>query len=194
MKTKLLFAISAAIIAISLFQLTNSKETSIYDDKISLVNNLNPKNFNSQITVNRSKNLISIVHYYKPNDGKSKDLVKEFDKFATDFDGMFKIAAMNCVEFKDMCEKEEIKEFPTFKIYPTLPAPVMIYEGKIESNAIVGYLGKFIGNKVTELNMNNYENFLAEKPNLPKAIMFTDKKGVPLIFKSIAVSFDVGLK
>ena len=191
MNKKLFSAVSAAIAVLSILNICAAKETSIYDDKVSLVTNLNAKNFNSQITTNRSKNMISIVHYYKAYDGKSKDFVKEYDKFATDFDGMFKVAAMNCVEFRDVCEKEEIKEYPTFKVYPTLPTPVMIYEGKIESNALVGYLGRFIGNKVTELNMNNFESYLADKPNLPKAIMFTDKKGVPLIFKSIAVAFDV---
>jgi len=191
MNKKTFLTVCLSLAAFSLLSLYSAKETSIYDDKVSLVTNLNAKNFNSQITSNRSKNLISIVHYYKPNDGKSRDFGKEYDKFATEFDGMFKVAAMNCVEFKDVCEKEEIKEYPTFKVYPTLPAPVMIYEGKIESNALIGYLGRFIANKVTELNMNNFDSFLADRPNLPKAIMFTDKKAVPLIFKSVAVAFDV---
>ncbi len=192
MNKKVFSAVCVAIATLSLISFCAAKkEISIYDDKVSLVTNLNAKNFNSQINANRSKNMISIVHYYKPSDGKSKDFVSEYDKFATEFDGMFKVAAMNCVEFKDVCEKEEVTEFPTFKVYPTLPAPVMIYEGKVESTALVGYLGRFISNKVTELNMNNFESYLADKPNLPKAIMFTDKKGVPLIFKAIAVAFDV---
>ena len=191
MKTQFFLIISAIILAINLIQYTESRQTSIYDEKVSLVSNLNAKNFNSQVTTNRSKNLISIVHYYKPSDEKSKDLAVEYDKFATEFDGMFKVAAMNCVEFRDVCEKNEIKEYPTFKVYPTLPAPVMDYEGKIEINALVGYLGRLIPNKVTELNMNNFDSFLTDRPNLPKAILFTDKKGVPLIFKAIAVSFDV---
>jgi hypothetical protein len=184
-----LLSIAALLLTIQ-YALTK-KETSIYDDKVSLVTNLNAKNFNSQITMNRSKNLISIVHYYQPNDGKSKGYVSEYDKFSTDFDGMFKVAAMNCVEFREVCEKEEVKEFPTFKVYPPLPTPIMIYEGKIESISLVGYLGRFIPSKITELNMNNFDNFLAEKPNLPKAVLFTDKKGLPLIFKAISVSFDV---
>lgn len=191
MKTKNFLILSVVVIALFNIKLSESKENTIYNDKTSLVTNLNAKNFNSQVTINRSKNLISIVHYYKPSDGKSKDYVKEYDKFATDFDGMFKVAAMNCVEFRDICEKEEIKDFPTFKVYPTLPAPVMIYEGKVESTALIGYLGKFISNKTTELNPNNFDNFLAESHNLPKAILFTDKKGVPLIFKSLSVTFDV---
>jgi thioredoxin-like negative regulator of GroEL len=170
---------------------TAKKEITLYDDKVSLVSNLNPKNFNSQITTNRSKNLISIVHYYTLSDGKSKDYVENYDKLATEFDGMFKIAAMNCAQYKEVCEKQDVTTTPVFKVYPLLPAPIMNYEGKIEPLAIVGFLGKFIPNKVQELNPNNYENFLKERPNLPKAILFSDKKGVPLIFKAVAVSFDV---
>jgi thioredoxin-like negative regulator of GroEL len=167
------------------------KEVTLYDEKNSLVTNLNSKNFNSQITTNRSKNLISIVHYYTLSDGKSNDYVQSFDKFASEFDGMFKVAAMNCAQYKDVCEKQEVTNTPVFKVYPLLPAPVMNYEGKIDPMAIVGFLGRFITNKVSELNPNNYENFLQERPNLPKAVLFSDKKGVPLIFKAIAVSFDV---
>jgi hypothetical protein len=41
---------------------------------------------------------------------------------------MFKVAAINCKEFADICEKQEVREFPSFKVYPPLPAPVFIYE------------------------------------------------------------------
>lgn len=41
---------------------------------------------------------------------------------------MFKVAAMNCQLFADICEKNGVKEFPSFKVYPALPAPVMDYE------------------------------------------------------------------
>jgi len=189
MNTKLYFLLFISLALLSCFN-SAKKEVTLYDDKVSLVSNLNSRNFNSQVTANRSKNLISIVHYYTLSDGKSQDYVTGFDKLSTDFDGMFKVAAMNCAQYKEVCEKQEITTFPTFKIYPLLPAPVMDYEGKIEPMAIVGYLGKFIPNKVTELNPNNYENFLRERPNLPKAILFSDKKGVPLIFKAVALSFD----
>jgi len=190
MNSKSYFLLFISLALLSSF-ISSKKEVTLYDEKVSLVSNLNSKNFNSQITTNRSKNLISIVHYYTLSDGKSNEYVENFDKLATDFDGMFKVAAMNCAQYKDVCEKQEVTSTPVFKVYPLLPAPVMNYEGKIEPMAIVGYLGKFIPNKVNELNPNNFENFMKERPNLPKAILFTDKKGIPLIFKAIAVSFDV---
>ena len=100
----------------------------LYDNNVSNVVNLNPKNFGDQIIQNRSKNIISIVHFYKLDDSKSRGFKLTFEKFAEENDGMFKVAAINCKEFADICEKQEVREFPSFKVYPPLPAPVFIYE------------------------------------------------------------------
>jgi len=175
---------------VMLFMVTvYSKE--LYDNNNSNVVNLNKKNFDTQITLNRSKNIVSLVHFYTLDDGKSRGMKETLEKLALDYDLMFKVGAVNCRDFKDICEKHDVKEFPTLKVYPPLPAPVWVYEGKLETTALVSYMGKFIGSKVTELNMNNLDNFVNSNPNLPKTILFTDKKGVPLIFKALSVTFDV---
>jgi hypothetical protein len=163
----------------------------LYDNNNSNVINLNKKNFDTQITLNRSKNIVSIVHYYKLDDQKSRGLKKEFENLAADYDLMFKVAAVNCKDFADICEKQDVREFPTIKVYPPLPAPIMNYEGKIETLSLVSYMGKFVGNKVQELNNNNIDSFLTSDVNLPKCLLFTEKNGVPLIFKSLSVTFDV---
>ena len=41
-----------------------------------------------------------------------------------------------------------------------------------------------------EITDSNHENFLKERPNLPKAILFTEKKGNPLIYRALSVAFD----
>ncbi len=43
---------------------------------------------------------------------------------------MFKVTAMNCGIFMDICTKNEVKEFPAFKVYPPNPAPILDYEVK----------------------------------------------------------------
>jgi thioredoxin-like negative regulator of GroEL len=181
-------------LALILVILTSCSKNQLYDTNLSNVVNLNQKNFDTQITLNRSKNIVSIVHFYTMDDGKSKGYKDEFEKLASDYDLMFKVGGINCKDFKQLCEKQEIKEYPTVKVYPPLPAPVWNYEGKIETSSMVSYMGKFIGNKVKELNMNNFEDFLSTNPNLPKTLLFTDKKGTPLIFKALSVSFDVRIK
>ena len=71
---------------------------------------------------------MSIVHFYKLDDTKSRGLKLAFEKFAEENDGMFMIAEINCKEFVDICEKQDVREYPSFKIYPPLPAPTFIYE------------------------------------------------------------------
>lgn len=173
--------------------LSYGSKNQLYDNNLSNVVNLNQKNFDTQITLNRSKNIVSLVHFYTMDDGKSKGYKTELEKLASEYDLMFKVGAINCKDFKAICEKQEIKEYPTIKIYPPLPAPVWLYEGKIETPALVSYMGKFIGSKVKELNMNNFDDFVSTNPNLPKALLFTDKKNIPLIYKALSISFDVNI-
>lgn len=163
----------------------------IYDHLSGSIIQLNPRNWDTQITNNRAKNVISFIHFYKPDDKKSKEystVIKELD---SSYEGMFKIGAVNCKEFRQLCEKQDIKEIPSFMIYPPLPAPIMKYEGQIKTTNLASYLGKFIENKSLELNNNNFDNFLTQNTNLPKILLFTDKNNVPLIFKKLSVHFDV---
>lgn len=59
-------AILGLILSCLVFSVLANKEY-LYDLNNSAVVNLNSKNFNNQITSNRAKNVISIVHYYKPD-------------------------------------------------------------------------------------------------------------------------------
>jgi thiol-disulfide isomerase/thioredoxin len=147
-------------------------------------------NFDTQITNNRNKDIISFVHFYSPDDGKSNQLKEVFIELDKEYSGMFKLAGLNCKKYKDLCSKEGVTDFPAYKVYPPLPAPPMKYEGKIETKNILSYLGRFIGNKVLELNNNNFDEFISSKPNIPKILLFTNKKNVPLLFKRLSLQFD----
>lgn len=171
-----------------------SKSTEIYNIQRSAIVKLTPMNFQTQITNNRAKNIISLVHYYTPTDGKSEDIAKVISEVDKEYENMFKLAYINCKEFKDICEKQDIHTYPSLMIYPPLPAPVMKYEGQLTSKHIVSYLGKFIENKAIEVNNNNVDSFINDHPNLPKIILFTDKKNTPLIFKRLSVLFDKKLE
>ena len=69
----------------------------------------------------------------------------------------------------------------------------MKYEGKIEVKNILAYLGRFIGNKVQELNNNNFDEFVNSRAHIPKILLFTNKKNIPLIFKRLSLEFDVSI-
>eukprot|EP00340_Litonotus_pictus_P002081 CAMPEP_0170527322 /NCGR_PEP_ID=MMETSP0209-20121228/12812_1 /TAXON_ID=665100 ORGANISM="Litonotus pictus, Strain P1" /NCGR_SAMPLE_ID=MMETSP0209 /ASSEMBLY_ACC=CAM_ASM_000301 /LENGTH=339 /DNA_ID=CAMNT_0010817795 /DNA_START=209 /DNA_END=1228 /DNA_ORIENTATION=+ len=124
------------------------------------------------------------------NDGKSLEAKKEIESMSLEYDGMFKFAAIDCQEFSELCNKNEVREFPSYKIFPPLPAPVFPYEGDIKSKAIISSLGRFVDNKTIEVHSNNVDSFTNDNANLPKILLFSDKAGVPLIFKVLAVQFD----
>lgn len=50
---------------------------------------------------------------------------------------------------------------------------------------------KFITNKAIEINSNNYDTFISDDPSKPKVLLFTDKKGTPLIYRALSSHFDV---
>ena len=177
---------------ILLFNAIISKhEGELYDAGRSTLINLNPMNFDTQITNNRNKEIISFIHFYSPDDGKSNQLKDVFIELDKEYSGMFKLAGLNCKKYKDLCSKEGVTDYPTYKIYPPLPAPPMKYEGKIETKYIISYLGKFVGNKCQELNNNNFDEFINSKASIPKILLFTNKKNIPLIFKRLSTQFDV---
>ena len=97
----------------------------LYDAGRSTLINLNPMNFATQITNNRNKQVIAFIHFYSPDDGKSNQLKDVFIELDKEYSGMFKLAGLNCKKYKDLCAKEGVTDYPTYKIYPPLPAPPM---------------------------------------------------------------------
>jgi len=182
---------SLIIILISLY---NVSATGIYSFQNSNVINLNPDNWDTQITQTRAKNTVSFVHFYKPTDSKSMEYKQEIESMSVEYDGMFKYAALNCYDYPEMCVKNDVREYPTFKIFPPLPAPVFPYESDIKGKTIISALGRFVDNKVQEIHSNNIDEFVTSKTNIPKVFLFTDKEGTPLIFKTLAIQFDKKLQ
>ncbi len=47
-----------------------------------------------------------------------------------------------------------------------------------------------MGSRVIEVAQNNFDTFINDNPGKPKVLLFSDKKGVPLIFKALSSHFD----
>lgn len=129
------------------------------------------------------------MHVYV--DGVSKGLAGQYENFAKENKGMFRITALDCEEFTPLCTKEGITKFPTIRVYPAFPAPAQDYqEEAIDFEKVKKLASQFISSRVIEVNQNNYETFIQDNPGKPKVILFTDKKGTPLIFKALSTHFD----
>ena len=102
----------------------------IYQASKSYVTPITAINFEKQINkIRQTTKYVSIVHYFKANDGASAAFVPEFDKFTNEFRGVFRIGACDCDTDPKICEKEKVTAFPTFKIYPPQPLPSIDVDG-----------------------------------------------------------------
>ena len=54
--------------------------------------------------------------------------------------------------------------------------------------------GKFITSRVIEITSTNHDTFLSDNPGKPKILLFSDKKGTPLVYKALSNHFDVSYK
>ncbi len=104
---------------------------------------------------------------------------------------MFRITALDCQEYSSLCTKEGVTRFPTFRVYPAFPAPAEDYqEDVVDFEKVKKMAAKFISSRVVEITQNNYDTFINDNPGKPKVILFSDKKGTPLIFKALSSHFD----
>ena len=78
-------------------------------------------------------------------DEKSEDLVSDYNAFATENKGIFRIGSVDCGDFEAICKKEGIETFPTFKVYPPFPIPTFDVEvgEKLDTAKLKKAAGKF---------------------------------------------------
>lgn len=105
---------------------------------------------------------------------------------------MFRMGAVDCEEFTALCTKEAISKYPTWKVYPPYPIPAQEFtEENFDFDKLKKQAAKFITSRVVEVTSTNHETFVNDNPSKPKVLLFTDKKGTPLIYKALSSHFDV---
>jgi hypothetical protein len=87
-------------------------------------------------------------------------------------------------------------EFQTIKLYAPIPIPLIKYtvpylviQGELKTDEIMKWASKHLHSHVIEVTSANIQTFLAEHPSMPKVLLFTHKKGVPIVYKGLCVSF-----
>lgn len=61
----------------------------------------------------------------------------------------------------------------------------------MDTKKILAFGAKFMESNVLEITKENIDAFINESPSVPKVFLFTDKKGVPTIYKGLSVNFEV---
>jgi hypothetical protein len=157
----------------------------------------NAVNFPKQVGNNREKG-ISIVQFYKSGEQSSTKDKGQWEKFAIENKGMFRIGSVDCNEFSKICEKEGVTEFPTYRVYPPTPVPAFNAEQdrsqEVNTDALKKQAYKFIGNRVIEINSNNIDTFVNDNPGKPKMLLFTETKSAPMVYRALSTYFDKTLE
>lgn len=119
---------------------------------------------------------------------------KDYEAFGTDNKGIFRIGAVDCDTQAQICDKEKVTAFPSFKVYPPFPAPVFDAPvgDKVDGKKLRAAAGRYISDRSIEITNNNHKTFVSEDIATPKVILFTNaKKGTPFIFKALSNQFEV---
>lgn len=160
----------------------------LYDVFKSDVAKLTKKNWSAQVTTNRQNGKIFIVHFYNNDDGQSYKFSKDFDKKASEMKGVLHFGFVNCSENKDVCAAEKLAKVPGLKVYPPIPIPPTDLELDVEKAVRLG--ASYIQSYVTEVTDETAPGFLGSDVIVPKVLLFTDKKGLPLMYRSLSNSFN----
>lgn len=123
-------------------------------------------------------------------------MIGELEKFAAETKGIFRTGAVDCNDFKDICAKEKVTEFPTVKMYPPFPVPAgdLDLSNGFESNKLKKKMAKYISDKSIVITANNINTFVDEDPGTPKVLLFTNaKKGTPFMYKALSQHFEVSI-
>lgn len=107
--------------------------------------------------------------------------------------GVVNVARVNADQERSLTQRYGIQGFPTLKIFAQGSNPED-YMGSRSAKSIVDHLMyKFRGISdptVSVKHLEDLQQFIGEKSDLPRAVLFTAKPSNPDLFKSLALDFD----
>ncbi|MCJ1359890.1 MAG: hypothetical protein MMC33_009893 [Icmadophila ericetorum] len=160
--------------------------------KDSAVLQIDGKSFDKLV---KNSGLASIVEFYAPWCGHCKNLKPAYEKAAKSLQGLGQVAAVNCDDEKNkaFCGSMGIKGFPTLKtVRPTLKKGKPIiqdYNGGRTAKDIVEAVKTLIPNYVSRVTDKDLDNWLSERNETVKAILFSDKRTTSATMKVLSGEF-----
>eukprot|EP01054_Gregarina_sp_Poly1_P005020 Gregarina_sp_Poly_1__5019@NODE_2660_length_1861_cov_250_333333_g233_i1_p1_GENE_NODE_2660_length_1861_cov_250_333333_g233_i1NODE_2660_length_1861_cov_250_333333_g233_i1_p1_ORF_typecomplete_len434_score76_04Thioredoxin_6/PF13848_6/0_15Thioredoxin_6/PF13848_6/1_9e08Thioredoxin/PF00085_20/0_0092Thioredoxin/PF00085_20/0_059Thioredoxin/PF00085_20/1_6e02HyaE/PF07449_11/0_0011HyaE/PF07449_11/1e03_NODE_2660_length_1861_cov_250_333333_g233_i15131814 len=187
----------AAVLAVAKPRTTTGKPTSSPDagyvsplkHDVSIVT---PRNF--ELTISKSRDRFpGAVLFYKRTPVARDFIDGIWDSVAKELKGMIKIGAVDCNEFAQFCVQQDAKDVADYliRIYPVLPMPPYLYQGKEEKSKLSNQLAKLIPEaRITNITEElTLQNFLGNFPALPKVLLFTDKPKASRLFNALSNTF-----
>lgn len=177
-------------IGLLLMLLTAVACNNLYKDTKYAVATVTANNFESQVTNKRNKGLVVIAHFYKTDDGRSNTYREEFNEEAKKSKGIFTFIGIDCDSNFALCNKENIRDFPSIRVYPPVPIPIQEPDSTLDTKKALRVAAGFVQSKVQEINDDNHKQKLSENPAVPKVLLFTDKPATPIMYKALSMAFD----
>ena len=121
---------------------------------------------------------VSLLTCLFPPDARSKSDQGQFEKFGIEHNEMLRIGSVECNEWSNICSKEGITEYPTYRVYPPSPIPsidLVDPSKEVDTDKLKKTAFKFIGNRVVDITQANHDVFKSDNPGKPKVLLFTDK-------------------
>jgi hypothetical protein len=159
----------------------------IYDALTTDVLVLTQNNWMSQVVKGRQTDKIFLIHFYNEDDGQSYKFSKGFIEKAAEYKGIVNLGFVNCSKQKQLCTKEAPAKLPGLKLYPPNPDPTRDFELELQKSISAAI--SFLKYQVTEVNEESAAQFLSADVSLPKSLLFTDKPGLPLMYRALSSSF-----
>lgn len=179
-----------AVLAVLLVLLASAHAENIYKDHRYAIVTVSRQNWDSQVSAKRNIGHVVIAHFYKADDGKSKTFRDTFNEEAQKNAGIFHFVGIDCSNDQQLCSKEEINVFPSIRVYPPVPIPLPPADTDLNLNKLLRVASGYVQSKVQEVTDDNHIQKIGENPAVPKVLLFTDKPGVPLLFKALSLVFD----
>ena len=99
--------------------------------------------------------------------------------------------SLNCAPIKESRHSPPSKSTHRSQSQPlTLPYSFQLIQEDITIDKIQKVASKYLHSNIIEIGALNIQTFLGENPSVPKVLLFTDKKGVPSVYKGLSVAFE----
>jgi len=143
------------------------------------------QNFDGVISKFRDS-AVSSLWFFSEGSKADAGFLDDYNKVAGDLKGMAKVTAISCSEYQGFCNKQGVKETPTVMIYPLNPQPAFKYEGKLDAKSMTSKLSKLIPDFTVSVTKDSIDSFLTSDTTKPKALLFSNKKTPPPIWKALS--------
>jgi len=139
----------------------------------------------------------AVVAFVAPWCGHCQKLSPELERAARSLSPLVPFYAVDCdeEENKPLCGSQGVKGFPTVKSFPKgIKGVAHEYQQERSSNAIIEWVKSEVPNRVKVLRGLDAVNewISSDETKLPKALLLTDKKQMPVLWRVLGANYYKG--